>query len=71
MMGLVSGSSLASHSNSGSFLVAHTLLREDGRQQEFWEGEGHVTSLFDLSQILPVGGDLLVPCSLLGPPVIR
>ena len=28
-------------------------------------------SLFDLSQILLVGGGLLVPCSLPGPPVIK
>ena len=27
---------------------------------------GHVASPFDLSQILPVGSGLLVPCSLLG-----
>ena len=31
---------------------------------------GHVASP-DLSQILPVGGGLLVPCSLLRPPVIK
>ena len=31
---------------------------------------GHTVSPFDLSQILLVGGGLLVPCSLLGPPVI-
>ena len=38
MMGLVSGLSLASHSNSGSFLVVHALLGQDGFQQEgFWE----------------------------------
>ena len=32
---------------------------------------GHTVSPFDLSQILLVGGGLLVPCSLLGPPVIK
>ena len=32
---------------------------------------GHVVSPFDLSQILPVGGGLLVPCSLPGPPVTK
>ena len=38
VMGLVSGLSLASHSDSGSFLVAHTSLSQDGFQQEgFWE----------------------------------
>ena len=30
---------------------------------------GHVVSPFDLSQTLPVGGGLLVPCSLPEPPV--
>ena len=30
----------------------------------------HLLSSFDLPQILPVGGSLLVPHSLLGPPVI-
>jgi len=29
-MGLVSGWSLANHSNSESFLVAHALLSQDG-----------------------------------------
>ena len=32
VMGLVSGLSLANHSGSGSFLVAHTLLSQDGFQ---------------------------------------
>ena len=32
---------------------------------------GHVVSPFDLSQTLPVGGGLLVPCSLPAPPVIK
>ena len=32
---------------------------------------GHTVSPFDLSQTLLVGGGLLVPCSLLGPPVIK
>ena len=36
--GLVSGLSLASHSDSVSFLVVHTLLNQDGLQQGgFWE----------------------------------
>ena len=30
-----------------------------------------MVSPFDLSQTLPVGGVLLVPCSLPGPPVIK
>ena len=32
VMELVSGLSLASHSDSGSFLVAHVLLSQDGFQ---------------------------------------
>ena len=31
----------------------------------------HVLSSFDLSQTLLVGGGLLVPYSLLGPPVVK
>ena len=30
-----------------------------------------MVSSFDLSQTFPVGGGLLVPCSLPGPPVIK
>ena len=49
-MGLVSRLSLTDHSNSGFFLVAHTLLSQDGCQQEgFWEVAGHVVSPLDLS----------------------
>ena len=49
-MGLVSRLSLTNHSNSGFFLVAHTLLSQDGCQQEgFWEVEEHVVSPSDLS----------------------
>ena len=71
-MELVSGLSLASHSDSESFLVAQALLIQDGCQQEgFWEAGrtyGLVSSLsFDLS----VGGGLLIPCSLPGPPVVK
>ena len=47
VMGLVSGLSLANHSDSGSFLGAYTLLSQDGCQQEgFW---GHAVSPFDIS----------------------
>ena len=31
----------------------------------------HVVSPFDLSRTLLVGGGLLVPCSLPGPPVVK
>ena len=72
VMGLVSGVSLANHSDSESFLVAHTSLNQDGCQREgFWEVVRHAMSPFDLSQTLPVGGGLLVPCSLPGPPVVK
>ena len=71
-MGLVSGLSLANHSDSESFLVAHTLFSQDGCQREgFWEVVGYVVSLFDLSRTLLVGGGLLVLCSLPGPRVIK
>ena len=60
-MGLVSGLSLANHSGSGSFLVVHALLRQDGcKREEFLEVVEHMASPFDLSQTLPVGGGLLV-----------
>ena len=72
VMGLVSGLSLANHSDSESFLVVHALLSQDGCQREgFWEVVRHVVSPFDLSRTLLVGGGLLVPCSLPGPPVVK
>ena len=72
VMGLVSGLSLANHSDSESLLVVHTLFSQDGCQTEgFWEVVGQVVSPFDLFRTLLVGGGLLVPCSLPGPPVIR
>ena len=72
VMGLVSGWPLANHSNSESFLVEHALLSQDGYQREgFWEVVGQVVSPLDLSQTLLVGGGLLVPCSLPGPPVVK
>ena len=70
-IGLVSGLSLANHCDSESFLVVHALFSQDGYQRGFWEVVGHVVSLFDLSRTLPVGGGLLVPCSLPGPPVVK
>jgi len=72
VMGLVSGWSLANHSNSESFLVGHASLSQDGCQREgFWEVDGHAVSPFDLSQTLPVGGGFLVLYSLPGSPVIK
>ena len=72
VMGLVSGLSLANHSDSEFFLVVNTLFNQDGCQREgFWEMVRHVVSPFDLSRTLPVGGGLLVPCSLPEPPVVK
>ena len=72
VMGLVSGLSLANHSDSESFLVVHALFSQDGCQREgFWEVVQLVVSVFDLSGTLPVGGGLLVPCYLPGPPVVK
>ena len=71
-MGLVSRLSLANHSDSESFLVVHALFSRDECQREgFWEVVRHVVSPFDLSRTLLVGGGLLVPCSLPGPPVMK
>ena len=53
VMGLVSGLSLANHSDSESFLVVHALFSQDGCQRErFWDVVGHVVSHFDLYQTL-------------------
>ena len=72
VMDLVSGLSLAYHSDSESFLVVHTVFSQDGSQREgFWEVVGHVESPFDLSRTPLVGGGLLVLCSLPGPPVVK
>ena len=50
VMGLVSGLSLANHSDSESFQVVHTLFSQCGYQREgFWEVVRHVVSPFDLS----------------------
>ena len=43
LMGLVSGWSLANHSNSESFLVVHALLSQEG----FWEVDGQVVFPLD------------------------
>ena len=58
-MGLVSGLSLANHSDSESFLMVRALLSRDGCQWEvFWEVI--VAYPFDLSRTFPVGGASLV-----------
>ena len=72
VMGLVSGLSLANHSDSESFLVVRALFSQDGCQREgFWEVDGQLVFPFDLSRTLLVGGGLLVPCSLPEAPVIK
>ena len=72
VMGLVSGLSLANHSDSVAFLVVQALFSQDGcRREGFWEVVRHVVSPFDLSWTLLVGGGLLIPCSLPGPPVLK
>ena len=72
LTGLVSGLSLANHSYSEYFLVVYALVSQDGCQREgFWEVVRHMVSPFGLSPTLPVGGRLLVPCSLPGLLVIK
>ena len=71
VVGLVSGLSLANHSDSGSFLVVQALFSQHGCQGGFWEVVGHVVSPFDFSRTLAVGGVLLVLCSLPEPPIIK
>ena len=49
--------------------MAHSSLSQDG-----WDSgklDGHAVSPSDLSRTLPVGGDLLVPYSSSGSPVIK
>ena len=43
----------------------------DSSEEDSGRLAGHVVSPFDLSQILLVGGGLLVSCSLRGPPVVK
>jgi len=51
-MALGSVLSLASHSDSESFLEVHTSFSQDRCQREgFWEVVGHVVSPFHLSQL--------------------
>ena len=74
-MGLVSRLSLANHSDSGFFLVIHHSGKMDPSEKDSGRLVGHMDwrllSPFDLSQILPVGGSLLIPRSLPGAPVVR
>ena len=69
---LVSRLSLASYSDSESFLVVCALLSQDGCQREgFWGVVGHIVLLLTFPKLFPFGGGLLVSCSLPGPPVIK
>ena len=53
VMGLVSGLSLANHSDSESFLVVHALFSQDGCQRGgFWEVVGHVVRLLTFPELL-------------------
>ena len=71
-MGLVSGLSIANHSDSESFLVVHALFSQDGCQREgLPKVVGHTVCPFHLSRTLPFGGSFFVPCFLPGPPVVR
>ena len=65
-MGLVCRLSLSNHSDSGSFLVMHALLSQDGSNEK---DSGRLVGHVDWCLLL-VGGGPLVPCSLPGPPVI-
>ena len=72
VMGLISGLSLAGHSDSESFLVVCTSLSQEKDSGRLVGLMGwHLLSPFEVSQILLVGGSFLVPCSLSGPPVVK
>ena len=72
VVGFISGLSLAHHSNSWSFLVVHALRRMDSNEKDSGRLVRHrdwcLLSPSDLSWILPIGGGLLVSCSLPAPP---
>ena len=72
MMGLVSRLSLTNHSDSGSFLVVHTLLSQDRFQKGgFWEVGRTCGISFGTFLNFVVGGGLLVLCSLPGSPTVK
>ena len=66
-MGLVCRLSLSNHSDSGSFLVMHALLSQDGSNEK---DSGRLVGHVDWCLLL-VGGGPLVPCSLPGTPVLK
>ena len=52
VMGLVSGFSVANHSDLESFLVVHTLLSQDGYHREgFWDVVGHVADSSEVKNL--------------------
>ena len=69
VMGLVSGLSLANRSDLGFFLVLRASLSQEKDSGRLVGPMGSHLSPFDLSQIIMVGGSLLVLSSLPGPPV--
>ena len=57
VMELVSGLSLANHSDSEFFLGMHALLNQDGCQREgFWEVVGQVVSPFAMTSCCKTNG---------------
>ena len=77
VMGLVSGLSLVTTvlTQGPSWWCTHSSAKMESSEKDSERLVGHMDwrllSPFDLSQILPVGGDLLVLSSLPGPPVVR
>ena len=76
VMGLVFRWSLATHSDSRSFLVApHRSAKTDSSEKDSGRlvehTDWHFLSPFDLFLIILLGLGSLVPCSLPGPSVIR
>ena len=70
VLGLVSRLSLANHPDSRFLPGGACLVQPRWMREGFWEVVGHVVSPFDLSRTLAVVGDLIVLCSLPGPPVV-
>ena len=71
MMGLVSGCLQPIVLTQGPSCGAGNAQARGSHQGGLWEVGGDMASPFDLSQILPVGGGLSVPCSLAGPPITK
>ena len=69
---IMSRFSLINHSGSRSFLwYTHCLAKMDSSKEDCGRLVGLLASLVDLSRTPVVGGGLLVPCSLLGPPDVK